>query len=565
MLDWEKLTQPDFDRTVELLIKRWYEHNHPELTVQAIDGRGGDGGVDLDVHETATDRLVKIYQLKFFPEGFSGGHSYRRKQIQNSFEKAAKLVPPVWALVIPRNFTTHEREWVKKLIRDSGIRVEFVGRAELDNFQASDPDAISLAERTSDRKALATVGREHAALMNSCDLASEVARLKSRADARSAHWGIDVATQGDTIIQTIFAKHPDAATREPLSISFGLDFTEHPQLRAEYETAISYGVIDHVTLPPEVVQSFERIGPEWFSGRSDASELKLRPLQSGKVDLPAVLRVSSATAPTRTLRGITSWITRGTEGAQVQTVFGGGLTITWRLAEDRAIGSTGIVTFAPQGQPGTDVDRSIRLLEMLYEGAEMLLEVDGHKQSLAVAPQSGSGISLEVAELANDLVVIEHLTGTQFSFPDSMETVNRIWVRVVRRLLEGDCVIAPGMESANLVLSGTLDEGLEKLLNGPTTIMATTPTWSAVVCGEEVLVGDIRYYHPSVRVVDAAEHLAALRAGTAAGREARLVPDDPKQGFRVYSPSRFKHGTVVPVPWGLRGIHEHPEIANRPE
>lgn len=504
---------------------------------------------------------MKIYQLKFFPEGFSGGHRDRRKQIQNSFEKAAKLTRAVWALVIPRDSTTNERKLVTTLLRDSGIRVAFVGRAELDDFQASDPDAISLAERTSDRKALATVGREQAALMNSNGIASEVARLKSRADARSPHWGIDIATQGGTIMQTVFAKHPDAATCEPLSINFGLDFTERPRLRAEYETAIGYGVIGQVTLPPEVVQNFRRIEPEWFEGRSEASRLELHPLPSARVELRAVLRVSSATAPTRTLRGTTSWMTRGAEGAQVQTVFGSRLTITWRLTEDRAIGTTSIVTFAPQGQPGTDVDRSIRLLDVLHEGTQMVPEVDDHKESLTVVPQSGSGVFREVAELADDLTAIEHLTGTQFSFPDSMEIVDRIWFRVVRRLLEGDCVVAPGMDGANFVLSGGLDEALERLLDGPAATMASTPEWSALVCGDEMFVGDMRYYHPSVRIVDAAEHLAAMRARTGADREARLVPDVPKQGFRPYSPSRFNHGVVVPVPWGLSGIDEHPEIA----
>ena len=102
MLSWEKLNQSDFDRTVELLVTRRYKREHPELSVQAIDGRGGDGGIDIDVREPVTGKLLKIYPLKFFPEGFSGGHRQRRNQIRNSFEKAAALHPPVWALVVPR-------------------------------------------------------------------------------------------------------------------------------------------------------------------------------------------------------------------------------------------------------------------------------------------------------------------------------------------------------------------------------------------------------------------------------------------------------------------------------
>ena len=34
----------------------------------AIDGRGGDGGIDIDVTVKKTGQLVKILQVKYFPE-----------------------------------------------------------------------------------------------------------------------------------------------------------------------------------------------------------------------------------------------------------------------------------------------------------------------------------------------------------------------------------------------------------------------------------------------------------------------------------------------------------------
>jgi hypothetical protein len=560
MLAWETLTQTDFDRTVELLIRRWYTRNHPELTVQAIDGRGGDGGIDIDVHETATGKLVKIYQLKFFPEGFSGGFAPRKKQIRKSFDQASKLHPPVWALVIPRNFTINERKWVTILLHGSGIHPAFVGRTELDDFQTSDPEAISLAERSADRKALALVGREQAALLNIGDVAAEVARLAARADTLSPHWGIDIAARGDAITQTVFAKHPDAHAREPLSINFGLNFADQPELRAEYDTALRYGVIEQLTLPPEVVESFERIGPDWFAERFGTGTLELHPTPANKVELPATLRVTTTSGPPRVLRGIATWMTRGTEGAQVQTVFGGGLTITWRFAEDRSIGASSEMSFTPEGHSGMDVDRSVLALDAVYEGAQVVLEVDGRKESLTVQAQTEAGVPREVAELANDLAAIEHLTGTQFAFPNGMGGTERVMVRVVRLLLEGECVLAPEMDGANFVFSGEIDEGIERLLEGPVALAATTSEWTANVCGEVVQVGDVRYYHPGVRVLDSGQHLAALRAGNGAGREARAVPDDATQGFRMYSPSRYKHEVVRAVPWGLTGIDEHPSI-----
>jgi hypothetical protein len=74
--------------------------------------------VDIDVRVRSAGQQVRIYQLKHFPEGFSGEWGKGRKpQITRSFNEAMKHNPPVWALVIPRNFTINERKWVAILAR----------------------------------------------------------------------------------------------------------------------------------------------------------------------------------------------------------------------------------------------------------------------------------------------------------------------------------------------------------------------------------------------------------------------------------------------------------------
>lgn len=533
--------------------------------MQAIDGRGGDGGIDIDVHETATGKLLKVYQLKFFPEGFSGGHSPRKKQIRKSFEQAAKLHPPVWALVIPRNYTTNERKWVTTLLKDSGIRAEFVGRTELDDFQASDPDVIALAERTADRKALAIVGRESAALINMDDVAKEVRRLAARSDTISPNWAFETTVRGGSATRTLFAKHPDAATREPLALNFTANFTNHPDLRREYEDSMKFGLIRPITLPPEVVESFERVGPEWFAARFGASTLELHPAPSNRTDLPATLRVTPRAGSTRVLRGIATWMARGSEGALVETVFSGGLTITWRLSKDRTEGASSTMSFSPQGHTGTDVDRAVRALSALYDDAEVALEIDGRKERLTVAPDSEFGVAVELAELAEDLAVIEQNTGTQFAFPVDMGAKDRIWVRVVRKLLEGEVVLSPDLESLSFTLNGELGESIEQLLTTPSAMVATTSPWSWEVLGEHVTVADLTIYHPMIRVIDAEEHLEALRAGVGRGRAVTAVPGNEAFGFRMYSPSRLRGDKIVAKPWGVTGINEHPEFESGEE
>src|SRR5699024_7941153 len=226
---------------VELLIVRSYQRNHPDLTAQAIDGRGGDGGVDIDVHQKETGKLVKIYQLKFFPEGFSGGHSRRKQQIRQSFERIRDLYPPAWALVLPRNFTATERKWVLELVRGTGIRLELVGRTELDSLGASDPDAVSASERTAYKSALELVGRESAALVTSRDLGTEISRLSKNAATLSPNWGVNFSVHGEAITHSFYAKHPDAVEREPLSIKASLNFTDNPDLQRKFDNALRYG------------------------------------------------------------------------------------------------------------------------------------------------------------------------------------------------------------------------------------------------------------------------------------------------------------------------------------
>ncbi len=56
--------------------------------VDVVNGRGGDGGVDVSV--TYPDGRLVIYQLKYYPEGMSGGFVGRRDKVKKSFVRAVK-------------------------------------------------------------------------------------------------------------------------------------------------------------------------------------------------------------------------------------------------------------------------------------------------------------------------------------------------------------------------------------------------------------------------------------------------------------------------------------------
>ncbi|MGA0568622.1 hypothetical protein ACO2Q7_14930 [Rathayibacter sp. KR2-224] len=176
VFDWSTCSRDDFERLVEALLVREAEAE-PGLCARAIDGRGGDGGIDVDVRVKKTAELIRIFQLKHFPEGFSGGHRKSRwPQIKNSFNEAMKLNPRTWTLVIPGNGTVQERKSVSALKGTHNVIVRFMGRAELDGLLAKHPDLHDMFTRDAARSALAIVRREQAVPATATDVAAEVRR-----------------------------------------------------------------------------------------------------------------------------------------------------------------------------------------------------------------------------------------------------------------------------------------------------------------------------------------------------------------------------------------------------
>ncbi|GGT01290.1 hypothetical protein GCM10010270_86280 [Streptomyces violaceus] len=63
-VEWDRVGQPGFDRIVEALVHRVYDAT---ARVEAVNGRGGDDGIDIKVTHGSR---VRIFQLKYYPDGF---------------------------------------------------------------------------------------------------------------------------------------------------------------------------------------------------------------------------------------------------------------------------------------------------------------------------------------------------------------------------------------------------------------------------------------------------------------------------------------------------------------
>jgi len=565
MTDWTRLGQPDFDRTVEALILRKIEREEPGLLATSLDGRGGDGGVDIDVTVKSTGKLVRIYQLKFFPEGFSGLWRGRQTQIKRSFKSAAKLKPETWIFVAPRNFTTGERKFLRELTKGTGIRLGRIGRVELDSMRADDPSLISSLERRADREALKLVGRESAALETSDDLISEVRKLQNRSDTISAYWGLEFSNIGGTNVHTVRAKRPDAAEREPLSVQFEANFENEPELRRAFTDSMKFGVFETVTLPPSVLREVEFTGPSWFARKLDAPTLVLTPAENAGLSFPVTLQISPPEQAPYKLRGTATKVASGEGGVRILTEFPGGLACDWRIPSvtDPELTTPFTLDFEPTGHSAVEVERCIKARRLMAAGTEVTVEkAEGVLARAVINDGPPLELPAEFEELVSDLAYVERNTDAKFSFPETLGTIlERKWLRVVRNILDGKVQLVPGIDGINLTLSGEIDEGVEKLLTEPQALAHQVPEDTFEIYGETVVLPNVMHFHPSIFVRDGATHLDLLRQGKGAGLKIHVEPTDRAIGFRIYlARGAASAGDTQVERWGITGIPEHREL-----
>lgn len=558
-INWRTISENDFNEIAESLIVR--DRTGGGLVAQAVDGRGGDGGIDIDVRVEQTGQLTEILQLKWFPEGFSGGHSRRKEQILKSFESAMFHKPAVWTLVVPAKLTPRERKSVWTLRKDRRVLIRFVDATDLNLLLAKYPEVHDWATRDASLAALSLVGREQAMLTKPTDLSAEALRLHQRSEGVSAYWGRSWSVKDGAYFEELYAKRPDAAQREPLSFELATAFgPQDAELARSFQESLGYGVIEPLVLPGHVVTSFTRVGPAWFAGTELPAELQLLPSESSKQEL----KMSETTYDMgdrrlSSISGRTSYVTSGSEGGKLTCSFAGGLTQRWLFSLDLSKHCRLEMSFSPAGHAARDIQKAISFLRSLTGAARIALNVDGKESQLGVPelPELYEP-SHAVQELVDDLAFIETHLNVSFEFPEELPAaLERVWIRVVRIMLSGGCAVLPDANGFNVTLNGRPGIADSGLFDKGAALFIGNDEWTVNVLGEELFIGSMGIYHPNVGADDAAAHLNALRTGKAAGRRVHFRPNDDTP-FRIYSPARTKpNDKVVAEPWGLDGIPEH--------
>lgn len=265
-VDWSTLDQPKFDRIVEALVRHRFGEN-----VRAVNGRGGDGGIDIAI--TLDDGGLRILQLKYFPEGFSSEWQKRRTQIRKSFEAAITNAPTEWWFVVPCLCTKWEHKYVARLNgSQTPPKITVVDRDDLDAWMADAPSIDAYVQRTATselREMAREFNQERAALLDGVSgLAARVRNLGSVVDAVDLDWTVDFARSGGDTEIVIRPKDADAPRRSPIYFTVGIGDLgdEHAELQQSLMRNIGYATSETVQIPQGVVRSVRFDGPEFIAG-----------------------------------------------------------------------------------------------------------------------------------------------------------------------------------------------------------------------------------------------------------------------------------------------------------
>jgi hypothetical protein len=566
-IPWDKLSQPEFDERVEALFVRMYQAD-PDREARIIDGRGGDGGQDIAIYHSGS--LEEVAQLKCFPEGFSGGWAKtRRQQIKRSFDKAMESSPLKWRLVTPCNLTTRERAWVESLAEGRNVTVSAWGLAELQAEYARHPDLEKAFVRDQLVEVLIQSGDEEKGLVNADDLPNRLMRLRELASARDPYWDTDIALTAGGVVQTLRPKDPRAADISPVEFTFTLDPSKiAPDVLAAFRRSMDFGGVETVALPGEAVKDFAVNRPDLISASGLIERLEIGP----PPPVPPPLDVEFSTVGTfgetrRSLRGKTVRRTRGARGGSLELALDGGLRMMLTVPFDTAAQGGIEADYSPVGTDARLALSALDLITDLHEGHPFAvsLEVNRFLKCAPAAPLrtiDPDGVA-HARELMDDLSTISNMCGQVFGYPDpcALSGKERLDIRVARLLLEGHVVLLPGVDGINGTLSEKPPEQVMTLLRERNAIFVKNQPLFAAVQGSKVYLGPSCWYHPSMTVGNADEILEALAAGSVEGTPIKLKTTDGS-GVRAYLSDRWTDESrpIVPTPWGVAGVAEHPSL-----
>lgn len=575
-IEWDKLKQREFDRVVEVLVLRRFGEG-----VRAVDGRGGDEGVDIEIMN-GTRRTV--LQLKCFPEGFSGGFKdTRRRQIKKSFDTALssrKLAE--WKLVLPCVCTNDEDKFVRALKGTKRVKIEVIGRDKLDSWLADDPNLDAYFQRTPINVLMhyaQVFNRETAALLDGYeDVQQRITALASVIDTVDPHFSYGFASEGASSTVTV---RPIEGAQLPADAGFqvalksGLN-DKQAAILAGVEEDIGYGSADPIRIPADMVEWVSIKGPVLFEGRQlppGDVQINLGPT-TPRAGQTLELRLTGPDSDGGERGEINSYEAEvahfddGHLGSSLDLLLCEGqlrvrLRIPHVLGDDEFGSAKARLGYdIPKARPGVVAEllaaarqiRSAAMLE-LYAGD---IRISKMKGSGPVSIEEYGVDKLVIEQFAHDLDVLQRHCKTYFSLPAAISPRDRIDVRVGRILLDGGVVASPAARTFTAIMTGVDAPNVRQALRRPWMLAKEAEQPYVVkIDGKALTIGNVYVIHPEATVLNGEDAIKALDDGAAENFAVDLVPGEDNYFFLALADNAITDYLGAPITlWSLIDIEQ---------
>ncbi|MFE3830220.1 hypothetical protein [Streptomyces sp. NPDC059092] len=556
-VEWDRVGQPGFDRIVEAVVHRVYDAT---ARVEAVNGRGGDDGIDIKVTH---DSRVRVFQLKYYPGGFpTTAHKGRRKSIRQSFARAMRGGPQEWVLVVPCVLTTPEREFVVSLADGLAVEVEVWDRAKLDDLLAAHPDVEASFTRDQLFEAARVYGQERALLMGGVDdVSARVTALGEQVDGLDDHWTMDSTRRDGAVVHLLRGKHSRAHEVSPIVFTLtGIGPLEPEQAEA-VRRSLGFGLDEKVVLPRGTVGKMTVTGPQFLAGERYDVEVRWGPAETTvPAEVDADLVFLDGDRVTASYPGTLKHLGRGVIGRSVRMELAGS-ALQLLTPYDSGAAASLTLAFSLEGLEPPAALRVLRIHRRIAAGGAFEIRtvkgpVEGGE--MPPLPEAERLQSARLQLFLEDLDVVQRHCEQYFPVPDEFTTKERIALRVARLLLDGHCVISPLLPQVRVTFNGRDTPAVRARLGGePHAVWLPFEEFTLQIAGRRLELGPVIVFHQKAAVEPDSGRaaLTALDAGRGNGAEATLRPADGER-FRLVLQRSVTGPEPVPVPLELPGFPE---------
>ena len=531
---WEEVEPQKYEDMVSVLLSRL----HPDS--QRIDGKGGDGGRDVQIVHGQDGQVRHAFELKSFTGRMKAG---RRRQVADSLKRAAALKPAQWTLIVPIDPTPGEDGWFRQIGTECCFPTRWLGKTWLDGKMSEFPDIRRyFLEGTNEEvvRLLRDLQKEKAALTNVQDAIGRVQTLRERLDEIDPHYNYEIAT-GRTAAEggpagvvmsvnfggvrvDVYPKYSGAVEDRP--VNFNIKLVSGPGYE-EIQYAINYGL--EVTIPPRMISTVTIDAPSGLGGSFTGGEINFLPTNT-RLDEPVTLALKVMDGDAD-LAICPVHLTEQTTGLRGSIVTGADSTgwLRTRIKMDVAAGKIKAEFWLdPKPAMPAALMPLFRWLVACRPPHYLAIRWPGgaeHRSEI----RTSHPIDESLGRVVEALAFLQDRSGIYWELPPSLILEEAREIVTAATLLKGDSLHLT-WKTFNLNLN-QWGPGLEELLNGhQQSIICEQDSWLELE-GVKIPLGRIQTHFESARLADPTGVRRALESGSVP--RLCLIPGDSNKAQRT--------------------------------